>query len=752
MNLGQRLLLSTLIAISPTVILATSSYLPPGNIRVTNSFQLDNEEQVWICPTDSNIIIANWRDFRLGYRQVGVGRSTDGGQTWTDSLISQAMEVFFGNSQQSDPTMTVDRLGNFYMSVLDWDAFGFTNESYIAFYKSIDKGVSWTGPVIHVPVPNNQVFEDKQFITVDRTGGPFDGNLYCTWARFPNIEPANRMAFVRSIDGGASFEDTIIIGPPQSSSSCGSNISSGQFPIPVVNSNGDLHCFWLGIAVDSGVPCNSTWAIKQRSSTDGGASFGAAKEVLDVSGWSSATNGINIYSNPVVDADISGGPFDGNMYMAFTNFGPEDGSRADVDLILSTDNGVNWSNRVQINDDANSSLNDSFHPWLIVNDEGVVILIFYDTRFDPPAYLLFDLMAAYSFDGGQTFTTNHRISSVSSSSGDLKGSDHPALEMPYDENGIPMPPMISSRAGLIGEYIGVTAFHDKINAVWTDSRDGNSEVYTANWYLPKLEPRLIAPLDSAYDNDSPTFSWATAWKNNEDSYRLEISDDPSFTTGVQSFSTDTNFILPAAVLPEGAYYWRVKAFDNTTPDSSEFSETRVLLIDNTAPAVPSLLLPIPDKVTSNATPFFDWTDVTKISAPIVYDMYISSDSIFQPDPFTLEYKDISESEFTIPDPLTESALTYWRIVARDLAGNTTNSEVRAVTYIEYICGDANNDSEGPNILDLTFLVDYIFRGGPLPVIPAAGDLDGSGGNPNIIDLTTLVDYIFRGGGLPTCGE
>ncbi|MEE8577916.1 MAG: hypothetical protein V3T31_11725, partial [candidate division Zixibacteria bacterium] len=42
--------------------------LPPVNIRITNIPELNNEEQLMISPVDSNIIIADWRDFRLGYR------------------------------------------------------------------------------------------------------------------------------------------------------------------------------------------------------------------------------------------------------------------------------------------------------------------------------------------------------------------------------------------------------------------------------------------------------------------------------------------------------------------------------------------------------------------------------------------------------------------------------------------------------------------------------------------------------------
>ena len=71
--------------------------------------------------------------------------------------------------------------------------------------------------------------------------------------------------------------------------------------------------------------------------------------------------------------------------------------------------------------------------------------------------------------------------------------------------------------------------------------------------------------------------------------------------------------------------------------------------------------------------------------------------------------------------------------------------------IYYPCGDVNFDLTGLNILDLTYLVDYIFRSGPLPPKIDAADVDGGGGFPNILDLTDLVDYIFRSGPKPTCG-
>ncbi|MFH1374377.1 MAG: dockerin type I domain-containing protein [bacterium] len=49
--------------------------------------------------------------------------------------------------------------------------------------------------------------------------------------------------------------------------------------------------------------------------------------------------------------------------------------------------------------------------------------------------------------------------------------------------------------------------------------------------------------------------------------------------------------------------------------------------------------------------------------------------------------------------------------------------------------------------DLTYLVAYLFQGGPAPPCPEEGDVDGSGGI-DVGDLTYLVAYLFLGGPAP----
>ncbi len=64
------------------------------------------------------------------------------------------------------------------------------------------------------------------------------------------------------------------------------------------------------------------------------------------------------------------------------------------------------------------------------------------------------------------------------------------------------------------------------------------------------------------------------------------------------------------------------------------------------------------------------------------------------------------------------------------------------------CGDADMQM-GINVADLTYLVAYLFQGGPAPAPYEAGETDGVAG-VNVADITYLVAHLFQGGPAPVC--
>ncbi len=629
-----------------TSLTASATPPPPDNYQMsTPSYQLQNEEQVWFCPTDSNILVANWRDFRFGYRQIGVGRSILGGDFWTDSLVSIDFQKF---DRQSDPTLTVDVNGNFYMSYLDYQSTVLTQDdsSYITFIVSTDKGATWIGPYT-VEQGLGPYFEDKQFITADRSAtSPYLGNVYVAWARFPN---PNKIMFARSTNGAQSFDLPVVVGPVTSFSyPCGSgSIEGGQFANPFVGADGSVYVTWTAVGISDTINCFGDYCLKLVKSTDGGVTFTTPSIIRFTYGnWGFVDGGIDVYNEPAAVGDVTGGPFGGSLYIEYANQDTSNHIYDDynIEFIRSTDGGANWSEPIYVNDDYTGpgAMFDQFHPWLFINEEGVLLTIFYDQRTDPNHYN-FDVFAAYSFDGGESFTTNHRISDVSINPGLLA-----KAVIAQEGNPNPMNLTLSPMAGKIAEYIGVTAFYDKVTAVWTDTRMGNQDVFGANWHIPLLDPRLLSPIQGdTVTTGLPTLRWATGWKNSDDRYRIEIASDSHFGTILYSGVSDTTFVtLTSPDLGSGYYFWRAKGFKISSGDSSDY-------------AIPQIF-------------------------------YVN----------------------------------------------------------KFICGDANANGT-VNIIDVSYIINYLYRSGPAPIPPQSADVNSSGGT-NIIDVSYLINFLYRSGPAPNC--
>jgi hypothetical protein len=66
----------------------------------------------------------------------------------------------------------------------------------------------------------------------------------------------------------------------------------------------------------------------------------------------------------------------------------------------------------------------------------------------------------------------------------------------------------------------------------------------------------------------------------------------------------------------------------------------------------------------------------------------------------------------------------------------------------FLCGDVN-DNGLINILDVTYLLAYLYQQGSEPIPYDSGDVNSTG-SINILDITYLLAYIYQGGPEPNC--
>lgn len=71
-------------------------------------------------------------------------------------------------------------------------------------------------------------------------------------------------------------------------------------------------------------------------------------------------------------------------------------------------------------------------------------------------------------------------------------------------------------------------------------------------------------------------------------------------------------------------------------------------------------------------------------------------------------------------------------------------------YIEilYDCGNTNGTGI-INLLDVTYLIQHLYRDGPEPLPLEAGDSNGDG-TINLLDITYLIFFLYKGGPEPLC--
>ena len=181
--------------------------------------------------------------------------SHDGGRTWTSGFVPPVPGSVF---TFGDPSLAVDRRGNFFYASLGTDANGI---NAIIVNKSTDRGRTFA-PAVIAAVDDGA---DKPWLAVGRD--PFDrrrDNLYIAWRSFQSNNTRSVLQFVRSTDGGQNWSPQTVFAPTDT----GILSAFVQFSNPVVDaSSGRLYIPFLHLSnIDADF-------IRVLVSDDGGQTF-----------------------------------------------------------------------------------------------------------------------------------------------------------------------------------------------------------------------------------------------------------------------------------------------------------------------------------------------------------------------------------------------------------------------------------------------------------------------------------------------
>lgn len=400
------------------------------NINISQNSAPQNEPSVKISRKDTNRVVAAWRDFRYGIdptanRRVGYSYSTNGGLTWAVSQILDSMLLPGGLTRNSDPVVTVDTAGNFYIAVIAIAGLSGGNLT-LAVYKSTNGGITFPQAFICSQTGT----EDKEWLTTDlSSASPFLNSLYISWTSFS----LGGIKLTKSTNSGVNWSTPSNVSD-QTNSVQGSDIC--------ISKNGQINVVWLGFSTNADVTFDR--------STNGGTLFQTDIVVSSGTFPEGLPNDVNTF--PTIAVDNSSGPRSGWLYIAFA-----DNRNGDCDVFLtrSTDNGTSWSAPLRVNNDPIGNGKLQYWPSIAVNETGNLAILFMDTR-NTSSNTMIEAYIARSYDGGFSFT-NEVISTE------------------------PSPTAIPGSNVRFGDYIDLDYKGVRLVPVWTDERAGgfNTDIFTS---------------------------------------------------------------------------------------------------------------------------------------------------------------------------------------------------------------------------------------------------------------------------------
>jgi hypothetical protein len=400
---------------------------------------------------DPALLLATLQEGRFedgGALNNGYAVSTDGGQSWRRGLIPHLVADLDGGPfrRASDPVAGLDARGYLYLNSLALLGSPPFFYGTIVVSKSTDRGQTFGPPLTVFSSAKVESFPDKNWLAVNSFPGTRTVNRLVVTYTFYTVTNLNGVdlsvypiTMTYSDDGGEQWSTPKIVSPLY----C-------QGSQPLFLPDGSLAIVYWNFAGPRGSQ------IEVVHSPDGGETFEAPRLVTPVTFYSEpVARAVGYLPSATTDRQA------GVMYVAYQAlFGPLTDLKPRVLFTRSSDQGLTWTTPVPVNDTPEGR--SVFNPAIAVSPDGQhVTIAFYDKRHDAGQGNLVDMYLAESFDAGETWEPNLRLSTVSS-----------------DLTLAPQTPM----GRMVGDYHGLAPaldFETPGVALWVDTRSGAPDPYTA---------------------------------------------------------------------------------------------------------------------------------------------------------------------------------------------------------------------------------------------------------------------------------
>lgn len=376
----------------------------------------------------NNIVIAAQSGFKnINGSNLSIYYTKDFGNTWNKSNYHG---VPVGYKRAGDPVLAFDTQGNVLLinlAITD-DINGDMNT---ILSKSNDGGATWQ----HITTVVSGI-TDKPWLAIDRFGTSiYEGNIYVPVM----VQNTTNNVIIHSLNNNYEVDGAIVI--PDGT----------HIPSVVVKKN--------GLVFTSTIDLSITNKIFVQKYSNGGTNLLNSELAASFPDkfFDAPDISLRFQPTPYLAIDNSGGQYDGRLYLSYTASEIIDDNYFNVFLTYSDDDGLTWSTPKTIGGNQNKV--QQFYSSLYVNENGVLIMDWYDRKNFSNTNKLTDFYMGISNDGGNSFT-------------EIK-----LNSLPSDFDYV----IQSSNNFGIGEYHQLVATKSKAISFWSDGRtsDGHLNIYMA---------------------------------------------------------------------------------------------------------------------------------------------------------------------------------------------------------------------------------------------------------------------------------